>query len=172
MSIKVVEITLISCEGLTTPDNHRPLKKHARGVIRTPQSASVVRSTSLDRHGGAYPRWDERFTVEMPAWARWLDVEVWSGMERLIGTARVPASDFSGGIVPDGYLNFLSYRLREGNGEFNGIVNVSVRVVGRKLESRNGAGFGCALGVPGRVVTGIPVSNTNSPSKTTFKNVV
>ncbi|CAM8897501.1 unnamed protein product [Rhodiola kirilowii] len=153
----VVEITIISCEDLTTTSFKKPIRKNARGVIRMPHCNEQVCSTSLDKEGGSFPRWNEKFTMEMSSWANWFDVEIYSGMEKVIGKARIPASDFVGGILPEGYLNFLSYRLREKNGEWNGIVNVSVRVIKRKKEREEGFGCGYVVGVPSRMVTGIPV---------------
>uniref|UniRef100_A0A7N0T446 C2 domain-containing protein n=1 Tax=Kalanchoe fedtschenkoi TaxID=63787 RepID=A0A7N0T446_KALFE len=159
-SSKILEVTLISCEGLTI-SRKKSLKRNARGVIRVPPSMEVF-STNLDKEGGAHPRWNEKFTMEMPPRAAGFDVEVCDGFGKVIGAARVPATDFSSGVLPDGHLNFLSYRLRERSGKFNGVVNVSVRVVKRKEEEGNGFGCGYVVGVPSRVVTGFPVfSGTN-----------
>jgi hypothetical protein len=49
-------------------------------------------------------------------------------VDRIIGSARMPVSDFMGGYFPEGYLSFLSYRLKDTKGFENGIINVSVRL--------------------------------------------
>lgn len=104
--------------------------------------------------------------MELPVHARFLTVEARSG-SRVIGAANIPVTDFAGGHLPEGYLSFLSYRLKDGSGQKNGIVNISVRVKG-------GASSGCAAScsrpwmgaavaegkVYGGAVMGIPVSYT------------
>ncbi|CAM8897503.1 unnamed protein product [Rhodiola kirilowii] len=109
-SSRVVEITIISCEDLTTTSFKKPIRKNARGVIRMPHCNEVC-STSLDKKGGSFPRWNEKFTMEMPSWANWFDVEIYSGMEK----------------------------------------------VKRTKEREEGFGRGYVVGVPSRMVTGIPV---------------
>ena len=80
---------------------------------------------------GGLPTWNEKIVVDFPSQARFLTVEVhcktYSG-EKVVGMTRIRATDFSGGYFPDNYLHFLSYRLRDGKGERNGIINLSVRV--------------------------------------------
>ncbi|KAM7472162.1 hypothetical protein LguiA_010345 [Lonicera macranthoides] len=102
--------------------------------------------------------------VDMPTNSNFITVEVHrkgrSG-NKLIGAARIPVKDFVGGYIPVNYSHLLSYRLRDGKGERNGIINLSVRV---KVAPENG-GYGwrpcTGTVVPGDinggVVTGVPV---------------
>ena len=93
--------------------------------------------------------------------------------DKTVGTARIPVSDFVGGYVPESYLHFLSYRLRDHNGERNGIVNISVRVKVPEYASCSRTELGIPLGMGvawrqrnfgGGIVTGVPVS-CNYPVK-------
>ncbi|KAL3536863.1 hypothetical protein ACH5RR_000229 [Cinchona calisaya] len=124
-----LEITVISGEGLCMNRN-KPIKKNAFVIIRT--DSFNEQKTRLDKDGGSYPAWDEKFVMQFPMHAREFIAEVRckrnGGGDRIIGTARIPASDFLGGFVPENYLHFLSYRLRDSKGERNGIINLSVRV--------------------------------------------
>ncbi|KAL9677095.1 hypothetical protein QQ045_005322 [Rhodiola kirilowii] len=185
MEFRILDITLISCENLTCPYTRKPIKKNALGIIKLPH-INEVRSTTLDKENGSYPHWNEKFRVEIPISARWFDVEIRHGTKNnVLGIAKVPVSDFVNCIVPAGYLNCLSYRLRGRNGEFvSGIVNMSVRVTYRRREccgdkislgrpvvqelggvgkpnkdggSLSGSGYGYEVWDRG-VVTGIPVS--------------
>lgn len=124
----VVEITVISGEDLRV-NSRRPVKKNAFAVVRT--DSKNYQMTRVDTEGGSYSTWNEKLVMNLPAHARFLTVEVHcktSSGDRVIGTARVPVSDFSGGSTPESYLHFLSYRLRDDKGERNGIVNLSVRM--------------------------------------------
>lgn len=94
--------------------------------------------------------------------ARFITVEVQcktSMGNKTVGVARVPVSDFVGEYVPQSYLHFLSYRLRDYKGEKNGIINISVRAKVPDYASCSGTGMGVPLGGNNfaGVVTGIPV---------------
>ncbi|KAL0379570.1 UNVERIFIED_CONTAM: hypothetical protein Sangu_0021300 [Sesamum angustifolium] len=82
---------------------------------------------------------------------RFLTVEVHSPAN-IVGTANIPVSDFAGGFLPANYLSFLSYRLRDANGEKNGIINLSVKVK-VKQEAAGGRSSGCS----GQTWAGVPV---------------
>ena len=172
---RALEVTVISGEGLLL-DRRNPVKKNAFAVVRT--NSRISRTTKTDIDGGGYPTWNEKIVVEFPSHVLFLTVEVhcktYSG-EKVIGAARIPATDFAGGYFPDNYLHVLSYRLRDGKGERNGIINLSVRVkvlenmvsVAAAATACGGgatpclrpwmggpvAGEGCSSGV----VTGVPV---------------
>ncbi|XP_059654222.1 BON1-associated protein 1-like [Cornus florida] len=102
----------------------------------------------------------------MPVHSRFMTVEVQcktSSGTKVIGIARIPATDFVGGYIPDTYLHFLSYRLRDVSGERNGIINLSVRM---KVPENSSCAASCsrpwmaapaADKVSGGAVTGIPV---------------
>ncbi|XP_010910674.1 BON1-associated protein 2 [Elaeis guineensis] len=124
-----LEITIISAEDLRL--SHRPLKKNAFVTVRSSTlNAGGASSTSLDRDGGSYPYWNEKLEVGLPSSARSISVEVRCKTgtgERLVAVAAIPVSDF---CEPADYLHFLSYRLRERDGERNGIINLSLRMKG------------------------------------------
>ncbi|KAL5727604.1 hypothetical protein ACHQM5_000783 [Ranunculus cassubicifolius] len=125
----MLEVTLISAEDLHIDD--RSIKKHSFATIQTDPSNS--QSTSMGNEGGSYSSWHEKFDVYLPNGANYVKIEVKckiSASVRLIGTANIPVSDFFGDYIPPTCLHFLSYRLREKNGEANGIVNLSIRTKG------------------------------------------
>ncbi|KAF3441288.1 hypothetical protein FNV43_RR15201 [Rhamnella rubrinervis] len=163
---RAIEVTVLSGENLRM--DRKPIKKNAYVIVRT--DAENFRSTEMDTEGGSYPAWKEKLVLDLPGHARAMTVEVHcktSLGDRVLGTAIVPVSDFMGGFVPESYLHFLSYRLRDKRGERNGIINISVRM------KMSGGGYGCSsscspasemkIGVPvgdssfGGAVTGIPV---------------
>ncbi|XAR63106.1 hypothetical protein NMG60_11022931 [Bertholletia excelsa] len=121
-----LEVTIISGEYLR-PGRRGPLKKNAVVNVWTIHPNS--RATTVDSPGGSWPTWNEKLVLHMPAGAKSLAVEVHyrtrSG-NRPVGSVRVPSSDFSCGYLPEDYLHFLSYRLRDAGGEPHGIINLSV----------------------------------------------
>ncbi|KAK9910577.1 hypothetical protein M0R45_034533 [Rubus argutus] len=123
-----VEITVLSAENLQS--NRKPFKKNSYVTVRTDAGTASKwhRTAETDCEGGG-PRWNEKLVIELPAQARNLIVEVQcNNGERTIGAASIPVTDFVGGWVPEDYLHFLSYRLRDERGVRNGIVNISVRI--------------------------------------------
>lgn len=156
---RTLEVTVISGENLRT--NRRPVKKNTFVVIRT--DSNNVCTTKMDADGGSYPSWNEKLVVDVPLHVRFITVEVQcktSVGNKIVGVARIPVSDFVGGYVPQSYLHFLSYRLRDYKGERNGIINISVRAkVPELYASCSGTGMGVPLGESnfGGVVTGIPI---------------
>ncbi|KAF8379447.1 hypothetical protein HHK36_028883 [Tetracentron sinense] len=122
-----LEITVISAEGLRL--GRHSIRKNAFAIVQTDSRNS--RSTKMDTEGGSYPSWNEKLALELPNNAHIVTVQVQcktSSGDRTVGTAKIPVSDFIGDYTPAHYLHFLSYRLREHDGERNGIVNLSVRV--------------------------------------------
>ncbi|CAN4111731.1 unnamed protein product [Withania somnifera] len=130
-SSRLLEITVISGENLV--DNRKqPVNKKAFVNIKAdPSSTCNVQTTKMDKEGGGFPNWNEKLILDLPMHAHNLTVEVQcktsSGI-KTIGIAKVPTSDFIGGFLPEDYLHFLSYRLRNNKGDKNGIINLSVRV--------------------------------------------
>ncbi|KAI3894127.1 hypothetical protein MKW92_010196 [Papaver armeniacum] len=125
---KILEVTVVSAEDLRR--NGRWVK-NTLVVVQTDYSTNH-RSTSIDAEGGSYPSWNEK--IEMPLYhnVRFIRVEAQyktSSGAKMIGEAKIPISDFLGSYFPPLYLHFLSYRLRDRNGDPNGIVNLSVRVI-------------------------------------------
>ncbi|PIN21996.1 hypothetical protein CDL12_05296 [Handroanthus impetiginosus] len=161
-SSKTIEITIISAEGLLINKKQPAKKTNLFITVKTDPFNS--RSTGLGHEGGSSPAWNEKLVMELPVHARFITVEARSA-SRIIATANIPVSDFAGGHLPENYLSFLSYRLRDASGEKNGIINLSVKV--------NGTGNGrCAAScsrqwmgvqavgnkVSGGIVTGIPAA--------------
>ncbi|XP_030466393.2 BON1-associated protein 1-like [Syzygium oleosum] len=164
-----LEVTVISGEDLRI--NNRPIKNNAFVTVKADSccSPSSHDSTKPDARGESYPYWNEKLHVELPAGSRYVVAEVRrrssSAEDSLVGTARIPVSDFIGGYTPENYLHFLSYRLKDAKGLRNGIINISVRVV---TSSYKGASSSSSTSVPefripvdqeksGGTVTGVPV---------------
>ncbi|KAL0464754.1 UNVERIFIED_CONTAM: hypothetical protein Slati_0363000 [Sesamum latifolium] len=143
-SVPLIEVTVISAEGLLL-NKKQPVKEKTFVLVRS--DPFISRSTGM----GTHPEWNQKLVMELPPHARFLTVEVHSGT-KIVGTANIPVSDFVGGFLPENYLSFLSYRLRDANGEKNGIVNLSVKV--KEAAGRSG---GAAVGRSGRTWGGVPV---------------
>ncbi|PON52935.1 C2 domain containing protein [Parasponia andersonii] len=158
-SSRTVEITVISGENLRV--DRRSIKKNAFVVVR-PDGGSDFRMTEIDADGGSYPRWDKKFVLDLPAQAPAVSVEVYCKTafgNRVVGVARVPVSDFSGAYVPETYLHFLSYRLRDQRGERNGIINISVR---SKVPPARAYTYSASASVPTPASSvGVPVGKNN-----------
>ncbi|XP_030488172.2 BON1-associated protein 2-like [Cannabis sativa] len=175
---RIIEFTILSGENLRI--DGRWIKKNSFVIIRPSEGGNDhFRTTEIDTQGGSYPKWNEKLVLELPAQSPAVSIEVYCKTvfgNRLVGVARVPVSDFSGGYVPENYLHFLSYRLRDQKGERNGIVNISVRtkvplplplplsVPPTPTEYSSCSASAPLVGVPvgnnsfsGGVVTGIPV---------------
>ncbi|XP_075478737.1 BON1-associated protein 2-like [Primulina tabacum] len=157
---KAIEVTVISAEGLLE-NRRKPLKKNAFVVVKSDPLEPV--STGVDSEGESYPSWNQKLEMELPAHVRFITVEAHSG-SKVIGSADIPVTDFDGGYLPENYLSFLSYRLRDTNGEKNGIINLWVKV------KAGGENSGCTAScsrlwiraptddeVANGIVTGIPV---------------
>ncbi|KAL8495331.1 hypothetical protein ACS0TY_019476 [Phlomoides rotata] len=147
-SLREIEVTVISAEGLRV-NRKQPVKKNAFVVVRSDPFNS--RSTGMDPEGGSYPAWNEKLRLQLPPHAHFITVEAHSG-SKLVGAVNVPVADFAGGYLPENYLSFLSYRLRDANGEKNGIVNLSV-----KMKGAAGRGGGCAASSSGKPWDGVAV---------------
>ncbi|CAA7391900.1 unnamed protein product [Spirodela intermedia] len=125
--MEILDITVLSAEKLSL--GQRPIKKNAFVALRTDSQNQAT--TALRADGGSYPHWNQRLTLAMPPSSRSVTVEVRckTGADvRTLGRVTIPAADFHGGLLPAGYLHFLSYRLRDPHGNHNGIINLSVRV--------------------------------------------
>ncbi|KAB1214424.1 BON1-associated protein 2 [Morella rubra] len=162
ISTYTLEIAVISGENLL--ENRKPVKKNAFVVIRTDSHSFF--STKMDTDGGSYPTWNEKLVVDLPMHAQFISLEVQcktAAGNKTVGAARIPVSDFIGGYVPQSYLHFLSYRLRDSNGERNGIINISVRAKLPDYASCSSTGMGLPVAEKyfGGVVTGVPVWCTN-----------
>ncbi|KAL6499301.1 hypothetical protein OROHE_025964 [Orobanche hederae] len=125
-SSDVIEITVISAEGLLLNKKQTAQKNVFITVKIDPYSSGST--GRVDTDGGCCPAWNEKMVMDLPVHARFITVEARAG-SRSIGAANIPVTDFGGGNLPENYLSYLSYRLRDGNGERNGIVNLSLRVI-------------------------------------------
>ncbi|KAF4386758.1 hypothetical protein CsatB_011876 [Cannabis sativa] len=170
-SSRAVEITVLSGESLQI--DRRPIKKNTFVVVRSIGGNDFC-STEIDTNGGSNPKWNQKLVLELPVQAAALTVEVYCKIMtgiRLVGTATVPISDFSGGYLPDNYLHFLSYRLRDEESERNGIINLSVKTKFAAAEvpeyrscvASSSSSTASVVGVPtskkysSGIVTGFPV---------------
>ncbi|XP_022945702.1 BON1-associated protein 2-like [Cucurbita moschata] len=156
---RTLEITVISAEDLHR--RRKSMKKKSFATVKI--DSQNLGSTQIDDRGGSYPFWNNKMALNLPSNVSFMTVYVHSGnfsRNEIVGTANVPVSDFLGGFVPESYLHFLSYRLRDVRGERNGIVNISVRVLAsdhtstpqtRKVQipaEKTNFGGGVAIGIP------------------------
>ncbi|VFQ94639.1 unnamed protein product [Cuscuta campestris] len=153
-SPRTLEVTVISGEDL------RPFPvKNAFVTVRSDAGDAQIATGTEKQRRSDYVEWGEKMTVKLPIRARHLMVEVhcrtFTGI-RSIGVAKIPTSDFLGGLVPENYMNFLSYRLRDKGGIRNGIINLSIRVEAEDNLEREYCRPCTAAAAPG-VVTGVPV---------------
>lgn len=127
-----LEITIISCEGLRI-NRQKSVKKNTFVTVQT--DSQNVNRTQLDIKGGSYPAWNEKLYVQLPMHVHYLSIDVQckvsSTANKFIGRAKIPVSEFTGAYFPENYLHILSYRLRDENGERNGIINFSIRMKAR-----------------------------------------
>ncbi|KAJ8633638.1 hypothetical protein MRB53_026974 [Persea americana] len=126
-----LEITIISAEGLIY--RSRSVTKNIFVTVRT--DPTNHQSSSVDEAGGCNPSWNKKLQLALPASSTKLVVGVevrrkTSSGSQLIGIANIPMSDIFGDYVPSSHLHFLSYRLRESDGGKNGIINLSIKMVG------------------------------------------
>ncbi|CAA7017365.1 unnamed protein product [Microthlaspi erraticum] len=134
-----LEITAISAESLVY--GGKPVKKNAFAAFEIAgNNWSQSMTTRVDEVGGNYPMWEEKLESEFSSGteAGFMYVRVYcrpSGKDQHVGTARVPVKVFTGEYAPEGFLHCLSYRLWDGCGNRNGIVNFSVRVLPRKSDN-------------------------------------
>ncbi|XP_030533479.1 BON1-associated protein 1-like [Rhodamnia argentea] len=169
-----LEVTVISGEDLRI--NDRPIKNNAFVTVKADSGGSLSSlqdSTKPDVQSESYPYWDEKLHVDLPAGSRYVVVEVCrrssAAVDKLVGTAWIPVSDFVGDYTPENYLHFLSYRLRDAQGQRNGIVNISVRVITSSYKGTAASSSSSSspsvpkFGIPvdrektGGTVTGMPV---------------
>ncbi|KAI3701149.1 hypothetical protein L2E82_45794 [Cichorium intybus] len=124
-----LQLTIISAEDLSLTKTHL-VKKNTYVVIKVDSNNDQI--TTMDTQNGSYPSWNEKFLIDVPMHVKSFTLEVrcknFSG-HHVVGSARVPMSDFIGGYFPCNYLQFLSYRLRDRYDERNGIINLSVKMM-------------------------------------------
>ncbi|CAK7348025.1 unnamed protein product [Dovyalis caffra] len=126
-SFHTLEINVLSCEDLRI--NGRSVKKNTYVVVRT--DPLNFRETTTDTEGGSHPSWYQKLVLDMPTRVTFITLEVHCrtlSEDRIIASARMPVNDFMGGYLPEGYLSFLSYRLKDPKGFQNGVINISVRL--------------------------------------------
>ncbi|XP_030474299.2 BON1-associated protein 1-like [Syzygium oleosum] len=126
---RALEITLMSAENIQL--NKKPVK-NAVVAVRVEPGNECSTKPALD--SGTNPTWNENVVVDLPLHTGFITVEVKckssSGSYKLVGGATVPVSDFAGDFgTPEGYVHFLSYRLRDSNGvRTDGIINISAKM--------------------------------------------
>ncbi|XP_038876876.1 BON1-associated protein 2-like [Benincasa hispida] len=162
---RTLEITVISAEDLRR--HRKPIKKNSFASVKI--DSQNIAATQIDDRGGSYPFWNDKMALKLPSNVSFMTVDVHSGnfsRNKIVGTVNIPVSDFLSDFLPESYLHFLSYRLRDDRGERNGIVNISVRVLvpdhvaastsqsqnvkvlAEKTNFGGSAGGGVAIGIP------------------------
>ncbi|XP_056693546.1 BON1-associated protein 1-like [Spinacia oleracea] len=127
-----LEITIKSAEELTI-GNQKPVTKNVFVTISVENQGYTNQLRTRPCVEGAKPTWNEKLFTDMSKNAKFILLEVRykkRSTEKSIGIAKVPTSDFVGNHMPLNYQHCLCYRLRDRNGEPNGIISFSVNVKG------------------------------------------
>lgn len=147
---RTLELTVLTLEDLR--DDWKPVTKSLYVVVRAESINSYTTGTAKEGgEDGGTPTWNEKLTVDVPAHARSITLEVkCKNSPKDVGVARIAVSDFLGGAVQDQCLQFLSYTLRDWEGRRSGVLNFSVKVKDSTppVEESSSAGEGVVLGVP------------------------
>ncbi|XP_057536772.1 BON1-associated protein 1-like [Amaranthus tricolor] len=134
-----LEITIKTAEALTIR-NQKPILKNVFVTISIENNGYMNQiQTRLCDPSNTKPTWNEKLIMSMPTNVKFIILEVRykrKSNDKFIGLAKVPTSDFVGNKMPLNYLHCLSYRLRDRDGEPNGIINFSVNVKRTKLDSQ------------------------------------
>ncbi|KAF8027002.1 hypothetical protein BT93_E0047 [Corymbia citriodora subsp. variegata] len=165
-----LEVTVISGEDLRI--NDRPIENNAFVTVKADSHGlpSSQDSTKPDAWSESYPHWDEKLHVDLPGGCGTSSLRSSAAGDKLVGTAWIPVSDFIGGYTPEDYLHILSYRLRDGKGLRNGIINISVKDVTsshKGTAASSSSPLAPKFGIPaereknGGTVTGVPVWHSN-----------
>ncbi|GMN61338.1 hypothetical protein TIFTF001_030427 [Ficus carica] len=151
-------MTVLSGEDLRLAS--KSIKSNAFVFVR--YGVNNFRTTETDggEGGTCYPKWNEKLVLDLPPHVEAVTLEVHYKIafgDEIVGTALVPVSDFAGGYMPESYLHFLSYRLRDTRGYRNGIINISVRM---KVPAPK---YSCSASVssPEQMTVGVPVGKSN-----------
>nr|XP_043630872.1 BON1-associated protein 2 [Erigeron canadensis] len=123
-----LELTIISGESLTM-SGKRSIKKSTFVVVKN-ESDNSLGATRMDTQNGSCPSWGDKFFIDIPM-HNYFTLEVHcnnNSGDYVVGSVRVPTSDFMGGYFPSNYLHFLSYRLKDRFGYRNGIINLSIKM--------------------------------------------
>lgn len=171
MHYSSLEMTIISAENLYISKKQRV--KELSVVIRGGSGDECTTKMPTESGDGALT-WNEKVDIKLPENAGFVFMEVYcrysSGKGKLVGASRVSVKDILGGFVPTNHLQFLSYRLRDSDGDRNGIINISVRVKGLPRRCSATPVQQPEVGVPmggaqrfGAVVTGVPAAWYSHP---------
>ncbi|GLJ55917.1 hypothetical protein SUGI_1200570 [Cryptomeria japonica] len=127
-----LEIVIISAYDLKSLTNFgRPMRTYANVW----SDCTTQNSTRVDRHGGRYPTWNDKFQMTVSKGflkqkGSSLLVQIYCktmlGKKR-VGSTRMPYSDILEGYTPPDSIHFLSYRIRCPNGSPQGTLDLSIR---------------------------------------------
>ncbi|XP_021767332.1 BON1-associated protein 1-like [Chenopodium quinoa] len=127
-----LDIIIKSTEALTI-GNHKSVGKNVFVTVSMENQGWTNQLQTRLCNEGLKPEWNEKLIMDMPTNTKFIILEVRykkRSSDKLIGIAKVPTSDFSGNNMPLNFQYCLCYRLRDRNGEPNGIINFSVTVNG------------------------------------------
>ncbi|PKA56275.1 hypothetical protein AXF42_Ash011205 [Apostasia shenzhenica] len=138
MDSQLVEINLISAQGLKAPPGHRQTKAYAVAWI---DPAAKLR-TSVDREGGENPSWNEKFVFRVPSSllrddsSSAVSVEIYSAggwylPDSLVGAVRLLLANLRLLVLPPDSPAFVALGIRRPSGRFHGILNVGAAVLSR-----------------------------------------
>lgn len=126
------EIVIISAHDLKSVTN---FGRAMRTYANVWSDSTTRSSTRVDRHGGSYPTWNDKFHMRVSK--RFLQqkgstllIQIYSktllGKKR-VGSAGVPYADILEGFSKPDSIQFLSYRIRSRNGRPRGTLDLSLR---------------------------------------------
>ncbi|XP_054782228.1 BON1-associated protein 2-like [Prosopis cineraria] len=134
-----LEVTVLSADNLRV--DRTPVTNNVYVVVRAESINSFA--TGMVSATTSQFLWNDKFLVDMAVHTRSITFEVKHktamGVVKNVGVARIAVSDFLGGggsgMVED-CSKVLSYRLRDGEGWPNGVINFEVKVLMRCSSSK------------------------------------
>ncbi|KAL8136439.1 hypothetical protein V2J09_002440 [Rumex salicifolius] len=167
-----LEITVLSVDSLVMPNKRRKKNSvHVSVCVDSDPSTWQSTSTVDVARGETSATWNERLKVTGVSSSVAFEVRqsrksMLTGKSKRVAicSADVPVSELVEGHVARDCVRFLSYRLRDRDGEDSGIVNFSIRVKGLDRDGNRGRSLLPELGVPrwqaggGGVVVGVPAA--------------
>ncbi|KAG0492111.1 hypothetical protein HPP92_005213 [Vanilla planifolia] len=136
MSSQIVEINLISAQGLKPPPGPRRIQAYAVAWV----DPSAKLRTAIDRAGGENPTWNEKFVFRVPTAILSTDspsalsVEIyssggWCFPDSLVGAVRLLLANLRLLDLPRYAPAFAAVGVRRPSGRFHGVLNVGAAVL-------------------------------------------
>ncbi|GMI75918.1 hypothetical protein like AT4G01200 [Hibiscus trionum] len=143
----ILELTLISAQGLKKTSKFRRMKTYALAWI----DSTVKVRTGIDRVGGVNPTWNDKFLFRVsPAFlyseTSGISIEIFADgifRDTLVGTVRLLVCNLlrtGSSLIPVRVPSFSAVQVRRPSGRCQGILNVGASVLlGSDVPAMNGA---------------------------------